>query len=43
MQTLSHILTHNSIRYRRFFDIIEFVYRFIIELPLRFSITQFDC
>ena len=34
-------LLYNLIRYRRFFDIIEFMCRFNIELQLRPSIKQF--
>ena len=42
MRTLLHILAHISICYERFFDIIEFMCRFTIELQLRPKMKQFE-
>ena len=39
---LNYILTHNSIRYKRFFDIIEPVCKFTIELQIKSKIKQFE-
>ena len=38
--TLLHISSHNSMRYRQIFDIIEFMYKFTIELQLKSKIKQ---
>ena len=40
--SLLHTLTHNSIRHRRIFDIIEFVCKFIIELQMRSKMKQLE-
>ena len=40
MQTSLHILTHNLIRHKSFFDIIEFMCKFIIKLQLKSKIKQ---
>ena len=37
---LLHILSYNSIRHRRIFDIIEFICKFTIELLLRSKMKQ---
>ena len=42
MLHLNCISTHSSMRYKRFFDIIELVCRFIIELQIRSKIKQFE-
>ena len=39
---LSHTSSHNSIRYRQIFDIIEFMCRSIIELQIKFSLASFE-
>ena len=36
------ILTYNSIRHERFFDIIEFMCKFTIKLKLKSKIKQFE-
>ena len=39
----THILVYNSMCYRRFFDIIELISRFIIELQIKFLLMYFKC
>ena len=39
--TLLHILKHNSMRYQQFFDIIEFMNKFIIELKIKLLLMHF--
>ena len=41
IQTLLHILTYSLIRQQRFFNIIEFMCKLIIELQIKFLIIYF--
>ena len=40
--TLLQTLSHNSIRHKSFFDIIEYINKSNIELQLRFLIKHFE-
>ena len=40
-RTLLFILSHNSIRYQRFFDIIKLINKFITKLQIKFLLMYF--